>query len=218
MKLSRAATLTTLPVVAILALAGCMTPAAPEPEATKKPSASATSEPTQSASSASGDVTEPGTKVGLGEEVIYESQGTDDVTALVSAKLTEVTPATPEQVAFLNSQFDDGELAGFDVTLIRLEMTKVSGDPIAFNSDSTSFAPVDAKGTKVQEVTLIGWDECSSESFSKEFDDGAPITQCYVAAAPAGGNAPAGLMYDGGFTDPNPFSDYDGDPILLIKD
>lgn len=218
MQLSRATAMITLPVAAMLVLAGCATPSAPDAKPTEKSSSSsATSKPT-STGSADGEVTEPGAKVGLDEAIVYESQGTDDVTALISAKLTEVTPATADQVAFVTSQFDGGELDGMDLTLIRLEMTKVSGDPVAFNSDATSFAPVDASGEKVQEVTLIGWDECGSESFTKEFDGGAPITQCYIAAAPTGGKAPAGLMYDGGFTDPNPYDSYDGDPILLIKD
>ncbi|WP_285027029.1 hypothetical protein [Plantibacter sp. ME-Dv--P-122b] len=217
MQLSRASALIILPVAAMLVLAGCSTPSAPDAKPTEKASSSATSKPS-STGSADGEVTEPGAQVGIDEPIVYESQGTDGVTALISAELTEVTPATPDQVAFLKTQFDGGELDGYDITLIRLEMTKVSGDPVAFNSDATSFAPVDADGEKVQEATLIGWDECSSESFTEEFDGGEPITQCYVAAAPAGGKAPAGLMYDGGFTNPNPYDSYDGDPILLIKD
>ena len=221
MQLSRVTALITVPIAAALVLAGCGMLPGPEakPKETASASASATpSEKPKASGSADGEVTEPGAEVGIDEEIVYESQGTDDVTALISAKLTEVTPATPEQVSFLKSQFDGGELDGLDLTLIRLVMTKVSGDPVAFNSDATSFSPVDADGEKVQEVTLIGWDECGSESFTEEFDGGAPITQCYVAAAPSGGNAPAGLMYDGGFTEPNPYDSYDGEPILLIMD
>lgn len=214
MNLNRPITLVAAPVVGLILLAGCSAPAPDKPAAQ---TSSATSTPVSSAP-ADGEVTAPGARVGLGEPIVYESQGSDGATALISAKLTEVTPATAEQAAFVNSQFTDGELEGADITLIRLEMTKVSGDPVAFNDDGTSFAPVDAAGKKAQEVTLIGWDECGTESFTPEFDEGAPITQCYVATSTPGAKQPAGLRYDGGFTDPNPYDAYDGDPILLIKD
>ncbi|MFB2580774.1 hypothetical protein ACEXQD_05955 [Herbiconiux sp. P15] len=149
---------------------------------------------------------------------MYEFTGTDGQKALLSAELVDVTAATAEQVAFLNEQFDKDELKGFEISFIHLSQSKVSGDPVEFNSDYTSFKPIDAQGQRVQDVTVIGWDECTTESFTPEFDTGESITQCFIAAAPAGGNAPAGVMYDGGYEDPNPYDYYDGKPLLFVAE
>ncbi len=217
--------LVALPAITLLTLAGCAfpKPAAPEP-APETSVPSATSTPTEEAeepddsSAASGDVAAPGTTAGPGEPLVTEFTGTDGQKALIASSLVDVVPATTEQVAFLNEQFDKGELDGFEISFIHLEQKKVSGDPIEFNADYTSFKPVDAEGQRVQDVTVIGWDECGTESFTPEFDSGETLVQCYIAAAPAGGGAPAGLMYDGGFSEDNPFDYYDGKPLLFLAD
>ena len=223
MNLRRLSSMTIVPAAALVVLAGCATPS-PTPEAAPAseaaaPTSSASASPTPAAddeAAPSGDVAAPGTKASTGEELVYEFTGTDDQKALISTKLVDVTPATAEQVAFLNAQFDNDELKGFDISFIHVQMSKVSGDPVAFDSDYTSFKPADAEGQRVQDVTLIGWDECSTESFTEEFDTGEPLVQCYIAAAPAGGNAPAGVIYDGGYADPNPFDYYDGKPLVFV--
>ncbi|WP_440711393.1 hypothetical protein [Herbiconiux sp. YIM B11900] len=227
MKLRRTLPLTIVPIAAVFALTGCFgspspapAPASEAPSGAAEPTASASPTDTDSSggAAASGDVAEPGTKAGVGEELVYEFTGTDDQKALIAAKLVDVTPATAEQVAFLNQQFDKDELKGFEISFIHVEMSKVSGDTIEFQSDYTSFKPSDAEGQRVQDVTLIGWDECTTESFTPEFDAGEPITQCYIAAAPAGGAAPAGVYYDGGYSDVNPYDYYDGKPLLFVQD
>lgn len=225
MKPLKLSALVALPIVTVLALAGCVPQPSPAPEPAAESSApAATPTPTEAAeepadaSAASGDVAAPGTTAGPGEPLVTEFTGTDGQTALIASSLVDVVPATTEQVAFLNEQFDKGELDGFEISFIHLEQTKVSGDPIEFNADYTSFKPVDAEGQRVQDVTVIGWDECGTESFTPEFDSGATLTQCYIAAAPSGGGAPAGLMYDGGFSEENPFDYYDGKPLLFLVD
>lgn len=226
-KLRRILPLTIIPIAAAFTLTGCFGSPAPAPApASDSVAETGAAEPTSSASpteaaggsTASGDVAAPGTKAGVGEELVYEFTGTDDQKALIAAKLVDVTPATAEQVDFLNQQFDKDELKGFEISFIHVEMSKVSGDPVEFNADYTSFKPSDAEGQRVQDVTLIGWDECSTESFTPEFDAGEPITQCYIAAAPAGGATPAGVYYDGGYSDVNPYDYYDGKPLLFVQD
>jgi hypothetical protein len=225
MKLRTFGALVALPMVTAFTLSGCaLLPSAPQPAAeSSAPTASPTptAEPTEEPSSGtatSGDVAEPGTTVGPGEELVYEFTGTDEQKALISAALVDVTPATAEQVAFLNEQFDEDELKGLDISFIHVTQKKVSGDPVEFNADYTSFKPVDAEGQRVQDVTVIGWDECGTESFTPEFDAGVAMTQCYIAASPTGGNAPAGVMYEGGYEEGNPYSSYDGEPLLFLVD
>ncbi|MFB2586616.1 hypothetical protein [Herbiconiux liukaitaii] len=66
---------------------------------------------------------------------MYEFTGTDGQKALLSAELVDVTAAAAAQVAFLNEQFDKDELKGFEISFIHLSQSKVSGDPVEFNSD-----------------------------------------------------------------------------------
>jgi len=209
MKVTRILPTLALPIALSFALVGCGVIAAPtEPDAAPE-----TSETEEAPAPADGDIAPAGTTVGLDTYLTYDYTGVDDVTAVISAKLVSVEPVTDAQLKFLNEQFD--QLAGYDVYLVTVDQKKESGDPVIYNADYTNFKVVDAEGTQVQGVTLIGWDECSTESFDEPFDtEGAVLTQCFIGASPAGGNAPAGVAYTGGYEDTNPYKD---EPLLFIK-
>ncbi|QTE29443.1 hypothetical protein [Pengzhenrongella sicca] len=185
----------------------------PAPEkAEETEEATAAEEPAAAATGLS----EPGTKAGIGEALTYEFTGSDDITAVVSTKLVSVEPASADEAAFLLEQIP--ALKGYKITLIRLEQTKVSGGAVAYSADYTSFSPVDTEGEAAQEVTMIGWDVCESNSFPTEFDESAGmVTQCLVGASVEGGNDIAGAMWDGGYADPNPYDKYQGKPLLFMK-
>jgi len=209
MKVTRILPILALPIALSFALVGCGVVAAP----TEPDTAPETSETEEAPAPAEGDIAPAGTKVGLDTYLTYDYVGVDDVAAVISAKLVSVEPVTDAQLKFLNEQFD--QLAGYDVYLVTVDQKKESGDPVIYNADYTNFKVVDAEGTQVQGVTLIGWDECSTESFDEPFDtEGAVLTQCFIGASPAGGNAPAGVAYTGGYEDTNPYKD---EPLLFIK-
>ena len=161
----------------------------------------------------SGEITEPGSKLELNEWATYEYTGLDGQKAIISSRLVGVEDATEAQKTVLVEKIPD--LADYDVFLFTTEEKKISGDPIVFEADYTDYSVASADGARAQEVTVIGWDECKSESFTKEFDeDGATITQCFVGAVKPGGAVPTGLIYapyDGVY-------DYaDGEPIYFSK-
>jgi len=210
MKVTRILPILALPIALSFALVGCGVVASPaDPEAV--PETSETEE--APAAPADGEIAPAGTQVGLDTYLSYDYTGVDDVTAVVSAKLVSVEPVSDAQLKFLNEQFD--QLAGYDVYLVTVDQKKESGDAIIYNADYTNFKVIDAEGTQVQGVTLIGWDECSTESFDEAFDtQGEVLTQCFIGASPAGGNAPAGVAYTGGYDDDNPYKD---EPLLFIK-
>jgi hypothetical protein len=157
-----------------------------------------------------------GARAGLGEPLVYSFTGTENNTVLVSSKLLDVTPATPEQDKFVREQFGS-DVDGFDLYLIHLEETKVSGDPVEFEASYTGYSPVNADGEEVQEATLIGWDDCKENSFTEEFDNGQPITQCLLAATPTEAAPPAGVSYDGGLQENSPYDEFSGGaPLLFI--
>jgi len=237
LKLSRILPILTISIAASVALSGCVpfptlkadstsapveTQAAPEettapvePETTTPPAETAAPEETTAPAPVDGEVAAAGTKAAIGAPLTYEFTNTDDGVALISAKLIDVTPATAEELAVINDAFDADELKGYDVWLIHFEETKVSGAVVEFNSDYSYFSPADASGNKVASPTLIGWDGCASESFTEEFDNGEPLEQCMLAAAPSGGNLPVGMMYTGGYQDDNPYDYYDGTPLYF---
>lgn len=207
--------------VAALALSGCVQLPMPQAQESSAPVEEIeATEPVETedagddapATELSGDVTAPGTVLGAGEWATYEFTGTEDEKALISARLVSVEPATSAQLDLLVSEIPD--LKGWKVVLIHAEQQKVSGDPVKFNSDYSYFSPATAAGSKAQNVYVIGWDECATESFTEEFDNGATIEQCFVGAYVDGGEPVTGMLYEGGYEEGNPYDSYDGQPIV----
>lgn len=212
-KASHALTASAVALVAGLLLSGCttLTPQADKPAASTSPHTPIAT-PSDSPGERESDVTTPGSIVTLGEWATYEYRGTEKLTAVLAARLVSVEKATPAQNAFLVSQIS--ELAGYTVWILTVEQKKISGDPIVYGTDYTAFEPIDADKKRVQGVTIIGWTECASQSFTPEFDEaGATITQCIIGATKTGDDV-AGLRYAEPKTRYDP---YDGNPIIFVK-
>jgi hypothetical protein len=209
-----------LPLAASLVLVGC---APTEDRDTGRDSSQSSDdddeeEEEEADAPAEGELAEPGTEAGLNEWLTHSFTSTDDGEALISARLTGIEPLTAEQVTFVQTQFEDGKADGYDMWFLYVEEKKESGDTVEFNADYSYFDIVDEDGNQVQEITLIGWDDCQVESFTPEFDtDGAVITQCFLAAAKDGDAEPAGVAYTGGYEDDNPYSSYDGKPLYFYN-
>lgn len=229
MSLKKILALLVLPLVAVFVIAGCSSPAANNDKDDDRESSKSDDddekdededeEEDSPEAPASGELAEPGTRVAINEWLTHTFLSTDEVEATISSRLTSVEPVTDEQREFLDGVFDEGELEGYDVWMILVEQKKESGGTIIYNSDFTYFDVVDEDGDQVQSLTVFGWDECENPSFDEAFDsDGAVITQCYLAAAKANDQKPAGVMYVGGYEDGNPYSSYDGKPLYFIND
>ncbi|HEY0188520.1 MAG TPA: hypothetical protein VGC67_13600 [Cellulomonas sp.] len=223
-------TLLTIAAAGSLLLAACSSGGSDEAEpvaaSTKTQEASAAAEPssepsevetTPAETEVTGDVAAPGTTVGFDTYLSYTFTNTDDEQAVLSAKLDSIDLATDSERADLESAFDEGELDGYDLYLIRMTEKKVSGASVEFNSDYSYFDPIKESGSTVQSVTVIGWDGCEQQSFDSAYDtEGAELQQCYIAAVPNGQPAPAGVAYTGGYEDDNPYDSYDGSPLQFI--
>jgi len=223
MKLKRIGAVVTLAVATGLILSSCsLLPSVGGNEGDDKPGkgTSAPSKPSDEGTDDEGTgsdapsetIAAPGSKVGLNEWLSYDYTGVDDVKAVIAARLVSVTPATDAQAETIIEAIPDA--AGYDFVFFKVEQKKVSGADIAFNADYTAFNPVSANGERVQDVTLIGWDECKSVSFTEEFDKGETITQCVVGAYKDGSAMPAGVNYSEFDT---AYDYYDGKPLLFIK-
>ncbi|MBH0108992.1 hypothetical protein I6E81_02290 [Salinibacterium sp. NG22] len=201
-------------IIAGLTLSGCAVTASEEVPEAAAPSVEPTEETTEeSTGTASGDVAAPGSTVKLGEWASYDYAGIDDATAVIAARLVSIEPATAAQTDYLVKQIS--QLKGYNVWFLSVEQQKVSGDSIAFDADYTGFSPVDANSEKIQDVTVIGWDDCTTQSFTKEFDtDGATIEQCFIAATVEGGNDVAGVIYA---EYDSVYAYYDGKPLSFLK-
>ena len=169
--------------------------------------------PAEGSRTASADITAPGTKVGINEWATIEFVGVDDATALIASRLVSVEPATQAQTDFLVEKVP--QLKGYKVSFVKVEQQKVSGDTIAYSANYTSFKPITAAGVATQEVTVISWDDCENQSFTKEFDTvGTVLTQCVISADVEGGDPTAGVMYAESNT---AYALYEGDPIQFLK-
>ncbi|WP_164863488.1 hypothetical protein [Agromyces sp. LHK192] len=186
--------------------------AAAEPAGTE---AEAADEEGSSAGAAvEGELLQPGQTVALGQWGTYEYESYDGRKAVLNTKLVSIEPATQAQVDFLVAEIP--ELADYEVTLIRYQQQKVSGDDITYDANYTDFRPADVTGAQAQEVSVIGWDECASESFTEEFGAGAVIDQCVVGAKLPSSEAIGGMIWTGNSSaDENPFSEYDGQPVFF---
>ncbi|MEO8528964.1 MAG: hypothetical protein ABI435_07790 [Pseudolysinimonas sp.] len=212
-------TLFAAPLLGTLLLAGCAAPTPnPNPVTGTDPSTSAT--PTESAANTpvlvDGEAAPPGTKVGFNTYLTYSYVNTDKEDALLQAKLDSIEPATADELAVLTQNFGD-KLDVYDIYMLRMTEKKVSGASVKFNDDWSFFDVVDAKGERIQSVSLIGWDGCKVNSFTDEYDTaGAELDQCYIGAVPKGSAAPGGMAYTGGYEDGNPYDAFSGKPLLFI--
>ena len=169
--------------------------------------------PAEGSGTASADITAPGAKVGINEWATIEFVGGDDATALIASRLVSVEPATQAQTDFLVEKVP--QLKGYNVSFVKVEQQKVSGDTIAYNANYTSFKPITAAGVETQGVSVIGWEDCKKQSFTKEFDTvGTVLTQCLISADVEGGDPTAGVMYAEYDT---AYASYEGDPIQFLK-
>lgn len=209
-----------LPVATLLILAGCATPNDTSNDRDDDDTSQSDNDDKddESDAPAEGELAEPGTRVDIDEWLTHSFTSTDDGEALISARLVSVEPATDDEAAFIVAAFDDGKVDGYDFWLLHVEEKKESGDTVEFDADYSFFDVVDEDGNQVQEITLIGWDGCESNSFDDEFDtNGGVITQCFIGAAKNGDPEPAGVAYTGGYEDDNPYSSFDGKPLYFIK-
>lgn len=175
----------------------------PTPEETETP-ASPTPKP-----AAPGDVLGPG-KTANGPAKI-EFVNYKDETAVFEHEVKDISLAPKADVDRFVEEIPG--LAGMNVYYITVESHYVSGANLAYDSFFTQFNPIDANGNETQEVTAFGFKGCEVNSIPKDgTNPDNIITNCYIGAAPEGGNVPAGLSWTQYDTD---YDKYDGEPAYL---
>jgi len=226
MRLKKALPIIGLGLAAALTLAGCSSDPAPTKEI-DKPSTSAPSETPSETEAPSDDKTpdpaKPGastgatevTYIGLGEK--GEDGEYTHFPVVISVKVDSIDLISEAERASLYETATDEQktrLDAFDYYKINYTETYVSGDDPAYQASYTSYDPVNASGTKLTSLALIGFDWCPANSFSKDFVNGTPQTSCLLGAVAKGDTAPAGIQFaqSGTATDA-----YDGTPIVILK-
>lgn len=207
-------------VVLAVSLAGCSLlpqPPAPAPDKptsseSDKPTKTDTDEPTKPAPGGAEDgaVLNPGDRTsGTG---IVPFVNYDEKTANFAHKVTSVEKAPASDVDALIAEIP--QIKGMDVYYVTVTSNYVDGDNLEFSSFSTEFSPIDADGNTTQKVSLIGWDNCESNSIPKPGNDPATaILNCYASVVPSGQPAPAGVAWSSYDT---PYDPYDGKPALFF--
>lgn len=186
----------------------------PEPGETTTPEP--TDEPTGAPAQPSGEGTAPGTVVSAGEWMTYDFRNFEDARALVEARIVSLKPADATQVDFLVNLSAD--LVDYDISIIRWEEKQKGGADLAFNASTSVFKIARADGTAGQELVVIGWDDCKTNAWPKDFHTGnVVVSQCTIGAVPKGSaNGVGGLLFVGNYGDTdNPFDVYEGKPVFL---
>lgn len=185
----------------------------PTEEATEEaePTEEATEE-AEEAPAASGDVAAPGTTVAVGEwqSLPFEAVGDEGGSAVIDVAVTTVEEAPAADQKALEEEIP--QLKGMTVYYLWADMKKNSGDPVEFNSIASEFYAVDADNERLQNISLIGWDSCPSESFTPEFDAGETLKTCFAAAVPETEPAPAG----GAWSDSEAYDIFDGKALYWV--
>jgi hypothetical protein len=212
-----------------LALTGCTN--ADEPAATKSPTAtkSATATPTPSATpsaepTATATATEKPEDAKAEVEVTWQALGEkkeNDEYVKFPVKLAVTVPSieklSDEELEEVNAVADDEQkntFAAFDFYKVNVEQTYVSGKDPVNQSSYTDFDVVDAKGVELNDLPLIGFDWCATNSFSEDFVKGTPNKSCLVGAVAKGAEAPAGVQFSQSDTK---YDAADGKPETILK-
>lgn len=206
--------------LAAIALTGCSTSApapAPAPaeegttkveEGTTKVEETAPAE--KDTASVADGITAPGSELALGDWATYEFTGLEDQTAVIQARLVSVEKISAEQDAFLRENVEG--LGGYDIYMMKVEQKKVSGAEVIYEGDYTAFKPAREDGSRAQQLTVIGWDDCRTQAFNAEFEAGETITQCVLGLVDSGAKAPAGVTYS---QYDSVYDAYEGEPIFF---
>ncbi|WP_418275624.1 hypothetical protein ACNHYB_12260 [Isoptericola jiangsuensis] len=190
------------------------TEAPAEETAEAEPSEEATEETAEEEAAApSGDVAAPGDTAGLGEwlSLPFEVAGDDGGSAVIDVTVTEIEAAPDADQKALQEEIS--QLKGMTVYYLWADMKKNSGDEVAYSSIASEFYAVDENSEQLQNISLIGWDSCPSESFTTEFDEGETLSTCFAAAVPDSQPAPAG----GAWNDFEDYNIYDGNALYWLQ-
>lgn len=197
-------------------LAGCITIA--EDDKPTKPNSSSeksekTEKPEKKADAPKGDGSElaPGeTTAGAG---ILPFSNHEDKTASFSHQIADISLAPDADVDAIVAEIP--QAGGMDVYYITVDSNYVSGDNLEHSSFSNEFEPVDADGVELQSLSLIGWDNCESNSIPSPGDDpSTTISNCIAAVVVPGQPEPAGVAwaaYD------SPYDSYEGSPAFILQ-
>ena len=168
------------------------------------------SESTEAPDTSSNDITEPGTTLAIGEKanVPFEFAKKKGV---IAASVVKVDNGSKSDFKAFDQETQK-KLKGYTPYYVRIEMSKVSGDELAYGSATGSFKAITSSGEEAQQLTAIGsFEPCDSESFPKEFDEGASVTTCVIGIVPGGGDPVVGgeySLYD------SKYDSYEGKPVV----
>ncbi|MEU4803978.1 hypothetical protein [Actinosynnema sp. NPDC023587] len=160
---------------------------------TKSSAATPTAQP-------AGDVTEPGTKLKVGDRAVVPYKYGTDKTGTIAITVTAIEEGSNADLA----KFGD-KAKGITPVYIRVTVENVGGTDLAYSSLSLRALGADGKGTGV----IISGDtaQCESESAGKDFTTaGAKYETCVLQGTREGTKAPS-ASYDKG-------DGYDKSPLV----
>lgn len=132
---------------------------------------------------ASGDVTEPGTELALGDTATIP-QGDDG--AMITVTVTEITEGSSADLADLK---DADKYKGYTPVYVQYTMTGTDSSTELGGDILDDVDPILADGRKASTLVIIGtspFKKCDSNSIPKDFGPGDTETTCQVAMVSSG--------------------------------
>lgn len=132
---------------------------------------------------ASGDVTEPGTELALGDTATIP-QGDDG--AMITVTVTEITEGSSADLADLK---DADKYKGYTPVYVQYAMTGTDSSTELGGDILDDVDPILADGRKASTLVIIGtspFKKCDSNSIPKDFGPGDTETTCQVAMVSSG--------------------------------
>lgn len=190
-----------------LTLAGCSNGddgknASPKPE--KTTSATPTPSPTDDADE-KGDTTK-GPAVAEGAVITYEAQESeknedgeyDKFPVKIDVQVKSVDPVTEDELKSLMDVATDDQktsFPAFDFYKVNYAESYISGKDPVNQATYTNYKAIDTEGTPVTKLSIIGFDWCKSNAFSKDFIEGTPNKGCIIGGVAKGNQPPAGIQF-----------------------
>lgn len=191
------------------------TEATATPTATEAPTdaapteTTATSEAPADGAEASGDVTKPGTELGIGEWATLPFKS-GDKQGVIKVRVVKVDKGSQADFKVFD-EANRAKLKGYDPRYVRFEIAQVSDASLEFSSVS-GLAAITANGDEAQKLTAFGnFEPCSSGSFPSGSKPGTTYESCVIGLVPGGGDDVVGGQFAAYDSD---YASYGGKPVL----
>jgi hypothetical protein len=149
-----------------------------------RPSTSASSSSAGGSTTGSGELTEAGTTLSLGDTATVEwAESSDDASTRIQVTVNKVEQGSRDD--FSGSSAEE-QLAGFTPYYVDVTYTAEADVPGDYPGPYSDVSGTSSAGARAQTLITIGLDKCKSADFEKTWTAGTSVTGCRALVIPDG--------------------------------